>query len=382
MKECSDRLYWVDGLKGIACLLIFTHHFLLAFYPASYYGINSVSHFKYDTWFATSPISFIVNGNFLVHLFCILSGLLISYNLIKNFNIDRVSNSLLKRYFHFSIPILIVGLVVYIMLKFHLFTNISTSLLTGSSWLSSYYTNILSLKQILISALINTLFVGDDMISTAFWMMSYIFYGTFLTYILNFISFHKNRKILYFYIILLVILIFLNSYMACFVIGYLLAYGMIKIKNKLGSKIDSFIGIVFLILGFFFGGYPSGVIPTNIYSLLPNNIFLFHLIGATFVIIGVYFLNPLKRIFSTRIFKSLGKISFSIYLIHIPLLFSFSTTLFSFLFYKNGRYQLDSAITYFASICMLLVIAFLFDKIVGPLIKKVESKIIKFVEDN
>ena len=106
------------------------------------------------------------------------------------------------------------------------------------------------------------------------------------------------------------------------------------------------------------------------------------MIGATFVIIGVYFLNPLKRIFSTRMFKNLGKISFSIYLIHIPFLFSFSTTLFSFLFYKNGRYQLDSVITYFASICMLLVIAFLFDKIVGPLIKKVESKIIKFVEDN
>ncbi|MBD9085323.1 hypothetical protein EGP64_01490, partial [bacterium] len=41
----------------------------------------------------------------MVHLFCILSGLLISYNLIKNFNIDKVSNSLLKRYFHFSIPI-------------------------------------------------------------------------------------------------------------------------------------------------------------------------------------------------------------------------------------------------------------------------------------
>lgn len=28
----NERLTWIDGLRGLACILIFTHHFLVFFF--------------------------------------------------------------------------------------------------------------------------------------------------------------------------------------------------------------------------------------------------------------------------------------------------------------------------------------------------------------
>lgn len=33
-----ERMKWIDGLKGIACVGIFYHHFFLRYAPESYYG--------------------------------------------------------------------------------------------------------------------------------------------------------------------------------------------------------------------------------------------------------------------------------------------------------------------------------------------------------
>lgn len=39
-----QRLRWLDGLRGIACLGVFTHHFILTFFPAMYYGDSQCAH--------------------------------------------------------------------------------------------------------------------------------------------------------------------------------------------------------------------------------------------------------------------------------------------------------------------------------------------------
>ena len=35
-EQNSRRITWIDGLKGIACLLIFTHHFSLEYFNGAY----------------------------------------------------------------------------------------------------------------------------------------------------------------------------------------------------------------------------------------------------------------------------------------------------------------------------------------------------------
>ena len=44
----NERLTWIDGLRGLACILIFTHHFLVSFFPSSYNGESK--HLTNDLW--------------------------------------------------------------------------------------------------------------------------------------------------------------------------------------------------------------------------------------------------------------------------------------------------------------------------------------------
>ena len=66
------RIKWLDGLKGLACFAVLWHHFILGFLPGQYNGamgrIGAIDPVR-------SPLSFIVNGNFMVALFMLASGI-------------------------------------------------------------------------------------------------------------------------------------------------------------------------------------------------------------------------------------------------------------------------------------------------------------------
>ncbi len=134
----SNRVKWIDGLKGLACVFIFTHHFLLAFLPSLYYGTDAVSHYKYDIFLSHSILSFPIVGNYWVFIFCILSGFVLTIGLDKKLDINKVSIKMFKRYIHFAIPLLFLGMVAFVFNKYGIFSNIRVSAITGSPWLSSY----------------------------------------------------------------------------------------------------------------------------------------------------------------------------------------------------------------------------------------------------
>lgn len=139
-----------------------------------------MSQFKYDIQFASNPLSFIINGKFLVHIFCLLSGYIISTKFLRKMDAESMSKTLIKRYFQLSLNIFFIGIVVYLLFKFKLFNNLYVSKITKSPWLAGYYIDNISFKNVFISSFINTIFIGDGLISNAFWMLKYIFIGTFL----------------------------------------------------------------------------------------------------------------------------------------------------------------------------------------------------------
>lgn len=290
-----------------------------------------------------------------------------------------MSKSLIKKYFQLGLNIFFIGILVWLLFKFNLFNNSYISEITKSPWLASYYTNKISFKNMFVSSFVNTIFIGDDLISNAFWMLKYIFIGTFLNCVLSVISVNKNKKILILYFCLLLIFIYLQSYLACFVIGFILAYIENQININCSNKLFCILGIILIIIGCFLGGYPTGVSPNNIYLKFHGNYFVYHLIGSTFLIIGILLCKCIQKFFSKGIFLEFGKISFEFYLIHIPLIFSFSMFIFKFLITRLNYIQ-SSIFTYFFSVIVLLFLAILYNSYISKFIKKIENGIIKFFE--
>lgn len=371
----TRTIEWINGLKGIACILIFLHHFCLAFYPAIHYGDAAVSHLAgFDTRLAQSPISFILNGNFLVALFCVISGILISISVMELEDRDKISNVIVKRYLRLMLPIIPVGLFVWIMLITGGFSNVEAASVTLSPWLSKYYTGTLTLKETLESIFINIWFYGDNRLSTAFWMLKDLFYGTFLSMILSMVSW-KMKRFAWIVYVIVIVCYWKSPMQLAFVLGTCLAWVYLNAEQLF----NKYVGIILVIVGLFLGGYPSGVIPNNIYSVLNGNAYVFiHVIGAFLFLYGVWSCKGIQKIFSLPIFRALGKISYAVYLLHIPLLFSVTTSIFLMLVEYMG-YTKSVLTTLVISSIVLLITSYFYNKFIEKAANILQIKVLTFL---
>ena len=375
----SKRLYWIDGLKGIACIMIFIHHFMLAFFPASYYGEGAMIHGNngWEVGLSQSSVGVLINGYFWVCVFCLVSGLVQSYKIYNSNDFSKLPNDMVKRYFRFTGPIFVVSFIVFIMLQTNMFWNAEINEIVKSPWLENFYLEKKTLKDVIISSFVTVLFGGDSTFSTAFWVLKDIFIGSYLTYILSMIAWKRERKICIVHVFLGVVFYLVKSYMLLFVLGNYIAYNLVYVKKN-ENKYDNIKGIIYILIGAFLGGYPSEVSPDNIYRFfLVGNYTLWHELGALFLIYGISKCIYVKKVLQNSKIVKLGELSFAVYLIHIPVLFSFSCYIFMRLYEKSGKYQSSALISLIASLLLLLGVSFIFHKYIEKWCAKIEKNIMK-----
>lgn len=373
----KNRIDWIDGVKGLACVLIFVHHFLLLFYPATYFGDTAPSYLNgIDVALASSPFAFLINGNFLVMLFCCISGIVISNQVMTMQSKEKLADVVVKRYLRLLLPMIPIALLIFLFLKFGLFANQRVAEVNGSAWASWYYKNPLKITEFLKSLFSTTWFYGDDRISTSYWMLSDLFTGTFLSILLSVITWKYKDRAWIVYVFVIVLLFNNSDFHLAFCLGTLLAW---LYTNKQGM-FNWIAGIICLIIGLFLGAYPSGVIPNNIYSALSIVGYAdWHAVGAILTLYGLFSLKPLQKFFALKPFTFLGKISYSVYLIHIPL--SFCLSAFAFLgLQKFLGYNLNVLIVFVLSVSVLIVISWLYSKYVERSCVYLQGKLMGILE--
>ncbi len=378
--EQNQRIDWLDGWKGILCILIFVHHFCLLFLPAIHYGNGAPSYLRgVDTFLSQSPFSVILNGNYMVALFCIISAVVISRSLIcSQNNTNKLVSTVLKRYLRLMLPLFFIGFVTFIFLQFSLFTNQRVSNITQSPWGIQYFGQPISFWEFIKSALITTWFVGDFTLATSFWMLSDLFFGTFICALLSIVSWKYPKKAWIIYLCVIALFFGRSDLASSFAVGTLLAWISIyapKILNK-------YAGWIALFLGLLLGGYPSGVVATNFYK---NLTFLgyvdWHILGASLSVYGIFSCKILQKILSWKPFTFLGKLSYSVYLLHIFILFSFTTALFLWIYPSLG-YLPCVAICFVATSFVLLLLSFLYQRYVENNLEKLQKLLWRSFEEN
>lgn len=399
-KMKKERITFLDGLKGFACLGVFTHHFFLSFFPASYFGTEAavMTASGFDAALSVEPYSFFVNGNFWVCLFLVVSAFLVSnkifqlrtsYEAFQNGASDSVSHekdrqggqmpifdtlstTLLKRYLRLMVPAALIGIFSYFL------TDLLT--LTGLNYLGKV--NALSFPSFLYHAVVHMWIFVDSSVQGPFWMLHYLLFGSYLAILIALATPLKNRLALPIHLFLTVALGILNHYYAGIVLGvticYLYHYGsslqktsdrgfLIKIMSLLTQNkiLRSAVGILLLLAGLFLGAYPSYVKPDNIYRIFnayafrdPDAYELIHSIAAACLLASFFLLKGLADLFSTKPFLFLGKLSFSIFLVHSILL----EHLGYFIMHKTrdliGNYSFAGILTYLILFCLLIPLSF------------------------
>lgn len=368
MYSTGKRIVWLDGIKGLACMGVFLHHFTLAFFPATYFGDVNIAKLKngLDAELAQSPFGFFYNGNYMVALFCLISALVLSLKVMGMKDKDELGNIFVKRYLRLMLPIAPVIFVVYFMLRYQCFSNLDVTSITQSQWLGWYYLEQVDFSRCIESLLFTTWFSADSTFSNAFWMLGYLLLGSFLAVVLSTFAWKMKRNALgIVYCVCVALYTRENTLSLAFVAGVLLAYCYREWKEMFGH---SRIGGICLVAGVVLGGYPSGTTPTNLYqymNCLPPEILpyqFWHIMGAFLTVYGIWNMAELQHLLEGKIVQTLGKISYSIYIVHIPFIFSVSCYILKVLIESGVDYLLGVWIVFFTSLFGVLILAYVYNR--------------------
>ena len=134
------------------------------------------------------------------------------------------------------------------------------------------------------------------------------------------IGFFRNTKHQSFFVPIAFIVLFNlvnNPIIACFAIGYVLA----ELYVAYSERLQSMTWVSWLATALF-------AVPVVFSTFFRTGHHFYLALLASALVLAVSFSNPLKRFFSNKASRFLGRISFPLYLIHLPLICSYSSYLF------------------------------------------------------
>jgi peptidoglycan/LPS O-acetylase OafA/YrhL len=371
LEQTGNKVKCLEGIRGVAAFIVVLHHFGLAFYPA-YYSLNlaegHMDNGNVEKMVGSSPLNFFLNGSMAVSVFFVLSGIVLSYRYFQTKNDDILRGLAIKRYPRLMLPALFATLLFYV-IKFSggIFSSEAAIITKCGWWLPTIGGFDLDIWLMLKTTLWNVFFTGNNAYLTVLWTMSIEMYGSFLVFaILLLFGQMRSRGIIYG-----VICIYFHL---AFLMGIVLSDLMVNRPQIFTQLNKFFILIPTLIIGFYLASYPTSnfvKMEETIYRHLNFvNHELYHALGAILLIFSVLCSPFLQKTFTNKVSLFLGKISFSMYLLHPIVIASFSS--FLMIQCKEWKYYNNAALFIFIS---TLIVTFIISYLMTIFIDQKSIKI-------
>ncbi len=391
----QTKIKWMNGLKGIACLIVFFHHFFLTFYKATFTGnpADSKTLSGIDTTFAYEPYGIILNGHFAVSLFVIISAFLFAGKVMKlriqEKEVDFF-NLCVKRYFRLMLPVAFLGFSLYLLKNLLIFINPELPIFP-------FYLN---LKELVLEVLFFQWITLDTKIFGVLWTMEIFFLGSLLAAVLGFCSTKKRWYMPFVYLLISYPAEHFCHYNFNIITGVILAD--LFYYDRIGQYVDflrekkldlSFVkkqkfrnifGIFVLLLGILIASYPYTCVPTN-----PVHIFFMKAFGVffplssmstihgfgVFVLMAGLLMRTDNRILSSKPFAALGSLSMGIYLEHGVVMALLEIFLFEKMFAAVSDYHIAVLIIFIIATLLTFLLAWLYHILIEKQIDKLVAKI-------
>ncbi|MBL7692306.1 MAG: acyltransferase [Flavipsychrobacter sp.] len=369
MSALRPSVPYLDGIRGIAAFLVFAHHFLLVFYTSTYTGVVAAGKLDaIDIMYGLSPFSVLTNGNFWVHVFFTLSGFVLSRKYIQSNEPELLVSGMHRRFIRLFIPVAVSLLLVYVLMMVHAFSNVKVASITGSEWWFSHMWQFdAPFSKLLNSLFYSTMFQGDSIFNTVLWTISFELYGSL--FVFAFLLF--THSVGYRHILLLLVFIYFyysnQSAYVSFVSGIYLA--IIEKKRSIGTTpIRRDLALTILALTLLLGSYPSngnkaGTVFEHLGHTLLDFAPWYHTVGA-YLLVYIFVARPSFQVIpGMSVFTQLGKISFSLYLLHVPVIGSVGCATFLAV-YKTVGYHIGALTAFISTTIVLIPLSILFTKYV------------------
>lgn len=345
-----QKLNAAESIRGLASLAVVFSHLSLSFFPGLHRFDQPSETLAWVDWVHNSPFAFWYSGTAAVFVFFVLSAYVLSFAIYKHqaHVIDKLKDMVYKRYPRLMIPVLCSCILTWL-----IFNSFQVDSQYTQAWLAEYLAQDIQLGQALYEGSIGSFFFGQSSVNWVLWTMQIEFFGSFLLFFLIYIG-QKNQLLFHLFSIALLI----GSYLiwgegmllglSCFVIGlYIYRYG-----QRLSLALALMMAIVALYLA---GVHQSSASYQWLVAILGDKTYDYaNFIAGILLVYSVVMSVELSGWLDQKILVLLGKWSFSIYLLHLPLLYLFGVPFLNQLM----NWQVDYAYTLVLSLVVYLSVLF------------------------
>lgn len=350
----KTRYSFLEGVRGIAAFIVVLSHIGSMFFTGFSEWLFDNSNFVSLSGVLLSALAFFMDGEIAVYIFWFMSAYVIC---IKLFDGQGGHNYIFftfsKRYFRLVIPVLGSVLLGYVLLRCGLMYNVALAHASGlaNDWLMNQFNFEPDFFGALKSGVWNTFFDYKSVptYNSSLWTMSFELYGSFFCFaLIGIVGMHSMRW--YLYGVTTFVCFFLGAYWLCsFLLGLMLCdydhaprtqqQSVFSWFGKLLSRWYVSVPVLFVLI--VIGGRGN-------YFDVAN------LIVSAAIVFVISRSAALRGFFEVPLFLWLGRISFSLYLLHVLVLCSLSCYLFLVL---DGSYGIRVSIASAVGVAVSLLAA-------------------------
>lgn len=314
-----------EGIRGIASLAVFIGHLVIAFWPVLYNPGHPYM-ILYPNWvvsLAEGPTRVLIDGQFAVVLFFLLSGFVLSLGYFRHPTGDAIASGAARRYLRLMLPASVSIILAYYVMKrgwmYNQWASVHMTQLLSMPhvWLSYFYNFNPNSLSAIREAVWDTFFTGGCNYNKNLWTMSVELAGSFLVYAFVSMFGSLRYRIVYYLAVGAVLALTVRYHMLQFLLGVAVAdlYAGWERGNR-RFRIPAPIGIALAALAI----YLVSCKPMDHYTILGTQVAkstCYESACALLLITTTAFCPALQWAFSCRPFVFLGKISFTLYLLHL-----------------------------------------------------------------
>lgn len=307
-KESVIRIRYLDSLRGIAAFCVLIHHFIGGF------GLPGL-----PLWLLHSPLGFIVDGVAAVVLFFVISGFVLSYKAfsdIKNYSFKDSFDTFLIHRIMRIMPPFIAWVFISAFFQRYLFP-FAQGLPGPTPWLQATWPEIASFTRVLREIFIISPASGGHLVPQD-WTLTYELNISLFMPLYTLLAIAGNIPF-YFYLLLRSAK---NIFLFHFFLGMVVSKNFEKIKkttnktNPLACFGLLFLGLSLYSFRYIAGSYVESFLPTQ----AENISWIMNGLGAALIIIVAIGSETFQKVLLNKPLIWLGKISYSLYLLHIAVL--------------------------------------------------------------
>jgi peptidoglycan/LPS O-acetylase OafA/YrhL len=306
----------LDGLRGIAALSVYFSHLV---------GVFEIKSSLFNI-FSNSPIHFLWHGESAVKLFFLISGFVLTLPYIKNRVDLNVFTFYIKRVFRIY-PAYILAILFCICLQSFLFKPSSMS--SFSPWINEFWKwKIYDISHV---EFINTFILAGAPFNTKLFdpVIGTLRSEMIISIILPFFIFLALRISFFLNILILFLLFFIGKdTLGIFYLGIIMAFFRNNILDFIKNKDTIFHSTFYFLLA---STLYTSSFSLCFYGLNKLNLIL-SVVGCAFFLILAMKNGLFQTILKTRMIQFLGNISYSLYLLHFPVLMIVCS------FFSNNNY--------------------------------------------